>query len=217
MELYASGFNAHGQLLPSSSPQDLRSFQKIASGTTIRVRCTKWSAIVLEIDGVLELRGSQCHSDHFGQGLNTRADDGGNEETLLGDCPERNYKYTVAVLQGLPADRIKTIVGDDASGLLCALTTEGELWVVDEVNQIQEKTTEVMSATNGSITLSLSWVRHDLDFGAFVAGVDFPATEEWESGEMVIDQIALASNDRVCISTHTRKTPFPLTSRKISQ
>lgn len=209
MELYASGFNAHGQLLPSSSPQDLRSFQKIASGTTIHVRCTKWSAIVLEIDGVLELRGSQCRNEHVGQGLNTRADDGGNEESLLGDYPERIYKDTVAVLRGLPPARIKTIVGDDDSGLLCALTMEGELWVVDEANQVQQETSEVMSATDGSIALSLSWVRHDLDFGAFEAGVGFSAMEEWERGELVIDQIALASNDRVCISTRARKTTFP--------
>lgn len=205
MELYASGFNAHGQLLPSCSPHDLHSFQKIASGTTIRVRCATWSATVLEIDDVLELRGSQSHGDQAG-GC-------GKDEDLPGGGQERNHNTTVAVIRGLPADRIKTIVGD-ASGVLCALTMEGELWLLDEMHQMQGKAPELTKATDGSIALSLSWVRHVVDFGAFEAG--FPAREDGEERKIVIDQIAVAGNDRVCISIHTCKTP-PLRSSKVSQ
>lgn len=207
MELYGSGFNAHGQLLPSCSTHDLHSFQKIASGTTIRVRCATWSATVLEIDGVLELRGSQSHNDQAG-GC-------GKDKDLPADGHERNHNKTVAVIRGLPADRIKTIVGD-ASGILCALTMEGELWLLDEMDQMEGKAPELTKATDGSIAWSLSWVRHDVDFGTFEAMGGFPAKEKREDRKIVIDQIALAGNDRVCISIHTCKTPS-IRSSKVSQ
>lgn len=183
MELYASGFNAHGQLLPAHSPHDLLAFRRIASGTsTIRVRCATWSATVLEIDGVLELRGYLP-----GEGRD--------------EADERGGKSKVAVLRGLPADGIKTIVGD-ASGVLGALTTEGEIWVLDGRGGRDDRE---VGGPNGSTARSLSWVRHDLDLGALQASAGFPARE---GGEMVIDQIAVAGNDRVCTSAHTRK-PLP--------
>lgn len=180
MELYASGFNAHGQLLPSHSPPDLLAFRRIASGaSTIRVRCATWSATVLEIDGVLELRG--CLP---GEGRD--------------EVDERGGKSKVAVLRGLPADEIKTIVGD-GSGVLGALTTEGEIWVLDGRGGRDDRE---LGGPDGSMARLLSWVQHDLDLSALQASAGFPARE---GGEMVIDQIAVAGNDRVCISAHTRK------------
>lgn len=198
MELYASGFNAHGQLLPSCSPHDLQSFQKVAQGSRIRVRCATWSATVLEIDGVLELRGSQRRrSDQAG--------DTGEGEDVPGE--ERNSRKKVAMIQGLSADRIQTIVGD-ASGILCALTTEGELWFLDEIKEVSGEMPKLVRSTDWSIASLLSWVRHDVDFGALEASGGFAATKEEEEREMVIDKIAVAGNDRVCISIHTRKNLF---------
>lgn len=57
MELYACGFNAHGQLkfsnLTEDSPKDIYSFRKILSGSSIRLLFAGWSTTVVEVDGVL--------------------------------------------------------------------------------------------------------------------------------------------------------------------
>ena len=57
MELYACGFNAHGQLNFSNSskdsPQDIYLFQKILTGKSIRLLFAGWSTTVVEVDGTL--------------------------------------------------------------------------------------------------------------------------------------------------------------------
>lgn len=153
---------------------------------------------------MLELRGSRCHKHHIIGGR--------KEEDVPGDEREHGFNKTVAVIRGLPADRIQTIVGDTC-GILCALTMDGELWLLDEMDEMQGEAPELTRATDGSIVSLLSWVRHDLDFGALQASGGFPAKEKGEEREVVIDQIAVAGNDRVCISTHTRKTRFSPVSK----
>ncbi|PWW71988.1 hypothetical protein C7212DRAFT_302442 [Tuber magnatum] len=63
MELIAFGFNAHGQLSPSTNPseipEDIRIPQIIASASdSLRVLFTGWSDTLLEIDGSLHILGA---------------------------------------------------------------------------------------------------------------------------------------------------------------
>jgi len=57
MELYACGFNAHGQLNFSTStddsPKDFYKLRRILTGTSIRLLVAGWSTTVVEVDGTL--------------------------------------------------------------------------------------------------------------------------------------------------------------------
>lgn len=144
MELYAAGFNGHSQLLPAPSPPtDLLTFQKIASGTTIRVLCAVFCATVLETDDLIRFRGFH---------------DSG---------------ITDAVISGLPAREIRSVFGD-TSGVLGALTMTGEFWRLGEREG------------------GLGFVREEVPL------------VEWLAREgVVIDRIAVADNDQVCLSTRS--------------
>ncbi len=114
MELYASGFNAHGQLIYSkedqAAPQDLCAFKKIASGTYVRLHCAVWNATVLQVDNVIYYRG-------FHRSSGSSAGSGG----MILDNAE---------ILGLPPSRIKSIFGDNTNGILGALTHDGEVWIL---------------------------------------------------------------------------------------
>ena len=57
-ELYACGFNGHGQLDPAIKSSTIDRLTKIASGSEdVRVHCALWSATVLEVDGKLIYSG----------------------------------------------------------------------------------------------------------------------------------------------------------------
>lgn len=113
MELYATGFNAHTQLLPTPSPyptpsppppSDLLTFQKIASGTSsIRVLCALWSTTVFEIDHQLFLNGFHDTSIYHNEPIT-----------------------------GLSARDVKAVFGDAGGGVIGALGWRGELWKVVE-------------------------------------------------------------------------------------
>ena len=144
MELYASGFNSHGQLRPNSktlSPDDLLTFQKIAEGSTIRVRCALWSATVIEVDDRLLFRGFH--------------------QTGIID----------STISGLAVSNIKSVFGD-TSGVLGALTNDGEIWRF------------VLRAG------ILMFVKHEFPSKCFLV----------QHG-LCIDHFAIADNGQVCIST----------------
>lgn len=146
MELYASGFNSHGQLRPNPrklSPDDLLTFQKIAEGGTIRVLCALWSATVIEVDGRLLFRGF---------------DESGMLDSFI---------------SGLAANQIKSVFGD-TSGILGALTQEGEIW-------------RFVSRAG-----SLVFVRHEFSAGCFLV-----------RRALCVDHLAIADNGQVCISTRS--------------
>ena len=146
MELYASGFNSHGQLRPNPknlSPDDLLTFQKIAEGNTIRVHCALWSATVIEVDGRLLFRGF-------------------HESGMLDSS-----------ISGLAARQVKSVFGD-TSGVLGALTQEGEVWRFD------------------SRAGSLVFVKHE-----------FPAECFLLRQSLRVDHLGIADNGQVCISTRS--------------
>lgn len=148
MELYASGFNAYGQLVSNSNDRkykDLTSFQKTAEGNRIRVRCAVWSATVIEVDDTLLFRGF-------------------HESGL-----------TNAVISGLSTHLLKTVFGD-MTGILGALTVNGEIWI--------------LAAQSGG----LMFIKHQFSSDSYIA----------REGTQ-IDQIAIAGNDQVCISTRSSK------------
>lgn len=148
MELYGAGFNAHGQLSSTSCPKDLLRFQKIAEGNRIRIRCAVWNATVLEIDGTVYYRGF-------------------NEFTGI---------KTNAEILGLPASRIKTVIGNNTNGILGALTTGGEVWL--------------LSALESGC---LVFVKHE-----------FPSGSYWADENLeTIAHIALADNEQVLVCTRS--------------
>lgn len=146
MELYGTGFNAQGQLSSTSCPKDLLSFQKIAEGNRIRIHCAVWNATVLEIDGILHYRGF-------------------NEFTGI---------ITDAEISGLPASRIKTVIGNNTNGILGALTTDGEVWLL-----------------TGSESGRLVFVKHEFPPGGYWA----------EDNRETIALIAVADNEQVSVCT----------------
>lgn len=148
MELYGAGFNAQGQLSSTSCPNDLLSFQKIAEGNRIRIHCAVWNATVLEIDGILRYRGF-------------------NEFTGI---------ITNAEISGLPASRIKTVIGNNTNGILGALTTDGEVWLLT-------------SSESGCLV----FVKHEFPSGGYCAD------ENLET----ITHVAVADNERVSVCTRS--------------
>lgn len=145
MTLYACGFNAHGQLLPSSSgqnPENLHTLQKIAEGDQIRVCCALWSATVLEIDGALIFRGYH--------------------RSQLQNCE----------IEGPPASDFTTIFGD-TSGVLGAVTRDGGFWTLCSQSSLPEFKKHVQNT--------------------FL-----------DSENLVLDHIAIAGNEQVCMAAHKR-------------
>lgn len=104
MELYATGFNAHHQLIRKSrkDTKDLLQFQKILKSPLIRVRCALWSATIFESDGSLLHHGYRPS---------------GSTEP--------------AVIDGPPTRNIKEVFGD-MSGMLGALGVDGSLYILHE-------------------------------------------------------------------------------------
>lgn len=146
MELYAAGFNAQGQLSSNSCPKDLLSFKKIAEGDHIRIHCAVWNATVLEIDGILHYRGF-------------------NEFTGIA---------TNAEISGLPASRINTVIGNNTNGILGALTTDGEVWLL-----------------TASDSRCLVFVKHEFPSGGYCAVEDLGT----------IAHVAVADNEQVVVCT----------------
>lgn len=148
MELYGAGFNAQGQLSSTSCPKDLLSFQKIAEGNLIRIHCAVWNATVLEIDGIFHYRGFNEFT-----GIRTDAD-----------------------ISGLPASRIKTVIGNNTNGILGALTTDGEVWLL-----------------TGLESGCLVFVKHE-----------FPPGGYWADDNLeTIALIAIADNEQVSVCTRS--------------
>ena len=105
MELHASGFNAHHQLLPSPSPNstpasNLLTFRPVLTTTNgpIKIRAALWSTTVIERQGQLWQHG------HNGRDL-----------------------APVPIL-GMTADDTKCVFGD-VSGVLGAVGKDGKLYV----------------------------------------------------------------------------------------
>ncbi|KAI9681347.1 MAG: hypothetical protein M1817_002630 [Caeruleum heppii] len=100
LELYACGFNAHGQLTGASvdePPVDLTRFQHVLTASSIRILYAAWSETLLDVDGSLVLRG-----------FSAPGTDG-----VVVSCP-------------VPAEKIHQAFGDH-TGLLGAVTERGEL------------------------------------------------------------------------------------------
>ena len=58
MELYACGFNAHGQLRhQKSDQQDIRVFEKIYEATEVRLLAAFWSSTFIGNDGTVHILG----------------------------------------------------------------------------------------------------------------------------------------------------------------
>lgn len=146
MELYGAGFNAQGQLSSTSCPKDLLRFQKIAEGNRIRIHCAVWNATVLEIDGIIHYRGF-------------------NELTGM---------ITNDEISGLPASRIKTVIGSNTNGILGALTRDGEVWLLNALESEH-----------------LVFVKHHFPSGGYWANEN-PET---------IAHIAIADNEQVSVCT----------------
>lgn len=148
MELYGAGLNAQGQLSSTSCPDDLLRFQKIAEGNCIRVRCAVWNATVLDIDGITHYRG---FNELTG--------------TIIND-----------EISGLPASRIKTVIGNNTNGILGALTGEGEVWLL-----------------TASESGRLIFVKHEFPSGGYWA----------DENPDTIDDIAVADNEQVSVCTRS--------------
>jgi len=104
MELYATGFNAHHQLIRKSKKDanDLLQFERILKSPLIRVRCALWSATVFESDGTLL---------HYGY-----RPSGSTEPAVIDGPPTRNIKH----------------VFGDTSGMLGALGVDGSVYILHE-------------------------------------------------------------------------------------
>lgn len=148
MELYGAGFNAQGQLSSTICPEDLLRFQKIAEGNHIQIHCAVWNATVLEIDGILHYRG-------FNEFTGTIAN---------------------AEISGLPTNRIKMVIGNNTNGILGALTTDGEVWLLTA-----------------------------LDSGCFVfLKHEFPSGGYWADENLeTISHVAVADNEQVSVCTRS--------------
>lgn len=148
MELYGAGFNAQGQLSSTSCPKDLLRFQKIAEGNSIRIRCAVWNATVLEIDGIIHYRG---FNELKGMIINDE-------------------------ISGLPASRVKTVIGNNTNGILGALTRDGEVWLLTALESGR-----------------LVFVRHY-----------FPSGGYWGDGNPeTIAHIAVSDNEKVSVCTRS--------------
>lgn len=148
MELYGAGFNAQGQLSSTSCPKDLLRFRKIAEGNHIRILCAVWNATVLEIDGIIHYRGF-------------------NELTGMVIQDE---------ISGLPASRIKTVIGNNTNGILGALTSDGEVWLLTALESER-----------------LIFVKHE-----------FPSGGYWtDENSKTIAHVAVADNEQVSVCTRS--------------
>lgn len=148
MELYGAGFNPQGQLSSTSCPKDLLRFQKIAEGNRILIRCAVWNATLLEIDGIIHYRG---FNELTGRIINDE-------------------------ISGLPASRIKTVIGNNTNGILGALTRDGEVWLLTALESER-----------------LVFVKHYFPSGGYWAD-DNPET---------IAHIAVADNEQVSVCTRS--------------
>lgn len=152
MELYGAGFNAQGQLSSTPCPtitKDLLRFQKIAEGNRIIILCAVWNATVLEIDGLIHYRGF-------------------NELTGMIINDE---------ISGLPASRIKTVIGNNTNGIIGALTRDGEVWLL----------------TASLESKRLVFVKHY-----------FPSAGYWaDENPETIAHIAVADNEQVSVCTRS--------------
>lgn len=148
MELYGAGFNAQGQLNSTSCPKDLLRFQKIAEGNCILILCAVWNATVLAIDGIIHYRG---FNEHTGKIINDE-------------------------ISGLPASRIKTVIGNNTNGILGALTRDGEVWLLTALESDR-----------------LVFLKHHFPSGRYWAD-EHPET---------ISHIAVADNEQVSVCTRS--------------
>lgn len=157
MELYGAGFNAQGQLSSTSCPptKDLLRFQKIAEGNRILILCAVWNATVLEIDGIIHYRGF-------------------NELTGMIINDE---------ISGLPASRVKTVIGNNTNGILGALTRDGEVWLLTA--SLEPK--------------RLVFVKHYFPSGGYWA----------DENPETIAHIAVADNEQVSVCTRSYSSLKP--------
>lgn len=171
MELYATGFNAHSQLLSPPSPplpKDLLKFQKIATASSsIRVLCALWSTTILAIDDQLFLRG--FHGTSI---------------------------YHHAPIAGLAARDVKTVFGNatggggggggggSEEGVIGALGWKGGVWRLIEGERD-----------------GLGFVEWEVGEGCWLRGKGKEKEKEereGEDGRGVIDWVVVAENGQVC-------------------
>lgn len=148
MELYGAGFNAQGQLSSTFCPKDLLRFQKIAEGKRILIRCAVWNATLLEIDGIIHYRG-------------------------FNELTGRIFNNEIS---GLPASRIKTVIGNNTNGILGALTRDGEVWLLTALESER-----------------LVFVKHYFPSGGYWA----------DDNPEKIAHIAVADNEQVSVCTRS--------------
>lgn len=157
MELYGAGFNPQGQLSSTScgNPKDLLRFRKIAEGKRILILCAVWNATVLEIDGIIHYRG---FFNELTGGLII------NDEEI----------------SGLPASRIKTVIGNNTNGILGALTRDGEVWLLTLTAALESER-------------RLIFVKHHFSSGGYWA----------DENPETIAHIAVADNEQVSVCTRS--------------
>ena len=126
MELYGCGLNAHKQLDPGSSQQNITTFQKIAEGSRIRVLCATLSAIVLDVDGRLIYHGyhesapSGCMISHAEE-----------IKTVIGDIE--------GIHGALSADgNLMQFIYDDTSSETLLLRRRKQCWLEVEISSLEQ-------------------------------------------------------------------------------
>ena len=160
MELYATGFNAHSQLRPqktgapvaaaASASEDLASFSPVlhAVSAPCKIWVALWSATVVEAEGELL---------HWGFNRFSQSNE------------PRNIEFG----QGISLGSLKQVFGD-ISGVLGALSTEGDLFILK------------------SQDAGMAFRRYEWDQGAFC-----------KLNDLKIEHVGVAGSDEVCISARS--------------
>ncbi|KAI9849011.1 MAG: hypothetical protein M1837_005902 [Sclerophora amabilis] len=176
-ELYACGFNAHGQLAGASSeepPQDLSCVQFMLRANHIRILFAGWADTLLEIDGRLLLRGASTN---------------GQDEILQCDISSPTWR---------------TAFGDH-NGVRGLVTEEDDVYLVETayagpptLRKIKSGTQNVSIAGNGKVCEAVgaksSAQCHILEYPTFAAFSD-PLTNSTLRHTLPLTPTALISNE----------------------
>ena len=138
MEVYACGFNAHGQLDQKASRQNINSFHKVAEGIrSTRILCATWCATILDIDGLLTYRG--YHKSGLRDCLVSSAEE---VKSVFGDVGGICGALT-------PDGNLLELVRDDTRPGTLHFRVASQEWIGDEKSSVEH----VSIAGNGRVAM----------------------------------------------------------------